>query len=61
MAEENKKDMKYATRPFKKEIDSIPQKHAKLIEQKAYETACSFINAFRAKNLASLVKERLLN
>jgi fructose-bisphosphate aldolase class II len=59
-AEENKKDIKFATRQFKKEIDSIPPKHAKQIEQKAYETACSFINAFRAKNLASLVKERLL-
>ncbi len=60
-AQENKKDIKFATRQFKKDIDSIPQKHAKQIEQKAYETACSFINAFKAKSLASLVKERLLN
>jgi fructose-bisphosphate aldolase class II len=60
-AEENKKDIKFATRQFKKDIDTIPRKHADEIEQKAYETACSFINAFRANNLASLVKERLLN
>lgn len=60
-AQENKKDIKFATKEFKKEIDSIPQKHAKQIEQKAYETTCSFISAFRAKNLASLVKEKLLS
>jgi len=60
-AQANKKDIKFATREFKSEIDSIPQKHIKQIEQKAYETAGSFITAFRAKNLASLVKEKLLN
>jgi fructose-bisphosphate aldolase class II len=60
-AQENKKDIKFATRQFKKDIDSIPQKHIKQIEQKAYETACSFIKAFRAENLASLVKEKLLS
>jgi fructose-bisphosphate aldolase class II len=60
-AQENKKDVKFATREFKKDIDSIPQKHVKLIEQKAYETACSFIKAFRAEDLASLVKEKLTN
>ncbi len=60
-AQENKKDIKFATRQFKKDIDSIPPKHVKQIEQKAYETACSFIKAFRAENLASLVKEKLLS
>jgi fructose-bisphosphate aldolase class II len=59
-AKENKKDIKFATREFKKDIDSIPQKNVRQIEQKAYEVACSFITAFRAKNLASLVKEGLL-
>ena len=59
-AQENKKDIKFSTRKFKKDIDSIPQKHVKQIEQKSYETACSFIKAFRAENLASLVKEKLL-
>jgi fructose-bisphosphate aldolase class II len=59
-AQENKKDIKFATRKFKKDVDSIPQKDIKQIEQKAYEVACSFIIAFRAKSLASLVKEKLL-
>jgi fructose-bisphosphate aldolase class II len=59
-ARENKKDIKFATREFKREIDSIPRKQVKQIEQKAYETACSFIQAFRAENLASLLKEKLL-
>ena len=60
-AQENKKDIKFATSQFKTDIDSIPEKRVKQIEQKAYETACSFIKAFRAEDLASLVKEKLLN
>jgi len=59
-AEDNKKDIKFATREFKKEIDSIPPKNAQQIEQKAFEVACDFIKAFRAENLASLIKTRLL-
>ncbi len=59
-AQENKKDIKFATKEFKRDIDSIPQKNVKQIEEKAYQTACSFITAFRAKNLASLVKDKLL-
>lgn len=60
-ARENEKEIKFATGEFKKDIDSIPQKHARQIEEKAYETACSFIKAFRTENLAGLVKEKLLN
>ncbi len=59
-AENNKKDIKYATREFKKEIDSIPPKNAQQIEQKAYEVASSFIKAFRAENSAGLVKTKLV-
>ena len=59
-AEDEKKGIKFATRAFKKKIDSIPQKNIQQIEQKAYEVACSFIEAFRAKNLAGLVKTKLL-
>jgi fructose-bisphosphate aldolase class II len=59
-AQENGKDIKFATREFKKEIDSIPQKNAQQIEQKAYEVACSFVTGFRAKNLASVVKTKLV-
>jgi fructose-bisphosphate aldolase class II len=58
-AEVKEKDMKFTTRQFKKEIDSIPEKHLKRIENEAYRSACDFIQAFRAKNLASLVKTKL--
>jgi fructose-bisphosphate aldolase class II len=57
---EKKKDIKFTTREFKKEIDSIPRKNVQQIEQKAYEVACSYITGFRARNLASLVKTKLL-
>lgn len=59
-AQDNNKDIKFTTRKFKKEIDSIPKKNLQQIEQKAYEVTCSFIKAFRAENLASLVKAKLL-
>ena len=59
-AENKGKDIKFATREFKREIDSIPQKDIQKIEQKAYEVACSFIKAFRAERLSSLVKSKLL-
>jgi fructose-bisphosphate aldolase class II len=58
-AETNKKDMKFATREFKKEIDSIPEKNVRQIEERSYQTALEFIQAFRAKNLASFVKKKL--
>jgi fructose-bisphosphate aldolase class II len=59
-AGDHEKDIKFATREFKKEIDSISRADAGQIEQRAYEAACSFIKAFRAENLASLVKARLV-
>ena len=59
-AEDKGKDIKFTTREFKKEIDCIPQKNIQAIEQKAYEVACSFIKAFRAESLASLIKTKLL-
>jgi hypothetical protein len=59
-ASQNKKDIKFTTREFKKEIDSIPRKNVQQIEQKAYEVACSYITGFRARNLASLVKMKLV-
>jgi fructose-bisphosphate aldolase class II len=59
-ARENGKDIKFATRKFKKEIDAIPQKNAGQIEQEAYQVACSFIRAFRAENSASLIKRKLV-
>jgi len=59
-AEANRKDIKFTTREFKKEIDSIPEEDARQIEKRSYETASDFIQAFRAINLASLVKTKLL-
>jgi fructose-bisphosphate aldolase class II len=59
-ARENEKDIKFATREYKKEIDAIPRKNATQIEQEAYQVACSFIRAFRAENSASLVKRKLI-
>jgi len=59
-ARENGKDIKFAARKFKKEIDAIPQKNAGQIEQEAYQVACSFIRAFRAENSASLIKRKLV-
>lgn len=58
-AEENNKDIKFANREFKKEIDSIPEKYRNEIAQKAYETAREFFIAFRAKGLVSKLRERL--
>jgi fructose-bisphosphate aldolase class II len=59
-AQENKKDIKFATREFKEDIDSIPRKNIQETEAKAYEVASSFIRAFRAKDSASLVKSKLV-
>jgi fructose-bisphosphate aldolase class II len=59
-ADQNQKDIKFTTREFKREIDSIPPKNARQIELKAYEVACSYITGFRARNLASLVRTKLI-
>jgi len=55
--EENKKDIKFATKPFKKEIDSIPDKNKQQIADEAYARAKEFIVAFRAKGTASKLVE----
>lgn len=60
-AEEKKKNIKFTTREFKREIDSIPQRNREEIEQKAYQVATSFIKAFRAENSAGLVRTKLLD
>lgn len=56
-AEKNKKDIKHATRQFKKEILSIDKKYKSQIEQESYFSAKEFIQAFRAVGSASLVME----
>jgi len=54
------KDLKSATKPFKKEIDSIPKEYSEKIVGKTEEVAKEFILAFRAKGSAALVASRLL-
>jgi len=58
-AEENNKDIKYATKVFKNEIDNIPEENKKKIEQEAYESAKDFIKAFRAVGSSKLLLEKL--
>ncbi len=58
-ARENNKDIKMATKPFKKKIDSIPAENRKKIADQAYEEAKELIKAFRAVGTASLVIEGL--
>jgi fructose-bisphosphate aldolase class II len=56
---DNKKDIKFATKIFINEINSIPEKDQKAIEEKACQEACAFIQAFRAEKLASKLKDKL--
>lgn len=58
-AEKEGKNIKFATKQFKKEIDSISDEYKKKIEEKAYEEAKAFIEAFRAVNSAKVLLERL--
>src|SRR5574341_468042 len=55
------KDIKFATKQFLSDINSIPASYVKKIEDMAYTSASEFITAFRAKGTASLVEKRLLN
>jgi fructose-bisphosphate aldolase class II len=47
------RDIKYATRVFKKEIDNIPEKNARQIHEMAYREAREFLTAFYAKGSAT--------
>lgn len=59
-AQKENKDIKFATKQFLNEINSIPKENVKKIEDAAYKSAMEFITAFRAKGSASLVERRLL-
>lgn len=59
-AKTENKDIKFATKQFLNEINSIPKENIKKIEDAAYKSAVEFITAFRAKGSASLVEKRLL-
>jgi fructose-bisphosphate aldolase class II len=52
-ARENKRDIKYATKVFKADIDAIPEENARMIHEMAYREAREFFTAFRAKGSAS--------
>lgn len=60
-AKDNRKDIKYATRAFKTDIDAIPAENVRQIHDMACREAREFLTAFRAKGsaskLASLMKE----
>ncbi len=59
-AKDNGKNIKMATKPFKAQIDSIPQKYKDQTADKAYEVAKDFIKAFRAEGTASMVLDGLV-
>ncbi len=59
-AKKENKDIKFATKQFITEINSIPEEYVKKTEDMAYKSASEFIIAFRAKGTASLVAKRLL-
>jgi fructose-bisphosphate aldolase class II len=59
-AKKENKDIKFATKQFLSDINSIPRESVRKIEDMAYKSAVEFITAFRAKGTASLVSKRLL-
>jgi fructose-bisphosphate aldolase class II len=54
-AREAGKDIKFATKPFKAEIDAVPASFAEGIEKAAYEEAKRLFQAFRAAGTAKIV------
>jgi fructose-bisphosphate aldolase, class II len=55
----NNKNIKEATKPFKTEIDGIPENNAKAIADEAYRVACEYIKAFRAEGSADFLNENI--
>ena len=53
------KDIKFATKQFKKEIDSVPAPFAEKIEQEAYREALELFKAFRAGGTAKIMADSL--
>ncbi len=58
-AKESGKDIKFATKQFKREIDSVPAEFAGKIEDAAYEEAVRLLKAFRAEGTARIVADAL--
>jgi len=55
------KNIKMATKPFKKEIDSIPASASSKIADEAYKEAYELLKAFRAENSALFLNENIDN
>ena len=53
------KDIKFATKQFKQEIDAIPAECAGVIEDAAYREALALLRAFRAEGTARIVADHL--
>ena len=53
------RDIKFATKPFKQEIDAIPAEYAEKIEKAAYREALQLFRAFRAEGTAKIVADSL--
>jgi fructose-bisphosphate aldolase, class II len=58
-AAQNKKDLKFATKPFKAQIDAMPAAYQQKIADQAYQEAKVFFQAFRAVGTASKVADGL--
>lgn len=58
-AKEAGKDIKFATKRFKNEIDSIPAAYARTIEETAHREAVELLRAFRAEGTAAVVGDHL--
>ena len=53
------KDIKFATKQFKQEIDAVPAEYAEGIEDAAYREALALLRAFRAEGTARIVADYL--
>jgi hypothetical protein len=58
-AEKESKSIKMATKPFKKEINSIPENYTNAIADEAHKTAVEFIEGFRVKGSALFLNENI--
>src|SRR5512143_2411720 len=58
-AKEAGKDIKFATKQFKTQIDAIPEESARGIAEAAYREAVQLFKAFRAEGTAKIVADAL--
>jgi fructose-bisphosphate aldolase class II len=59
-AKKENKDIKFATKQFLSDVNSMSKDYVKKTEEASYKSAAEFITAFRARGTASLVAKRLL-